>query len=761
MQKIVSMDVGGRTFSIETGRVAKQANGSVLARYGDSVILVTAVWNPKPDPKRGFLPLLVEYREKSYAAGKIPGGFFKREGRPHEKETLSSRLIDRPLRPLFPEGFICDVQIIASVLSFDQENETDVMGITGASAALALSDIPFQSILSAVRVGRIGGQLVINPSVPQMEQSDMDVAVAGTDDSIVMVEGGCKEVSEADLVAALEFAHAQIKQLNQLQRRLVQEAGGKPKATFVPPAPPEGLEARVAQAALAEIRRINTDLRVKHERYESIEQLQKLVVEQLLPDYPEKEAAIRAALEALESKEMRRRVLEDGIRADGRRPDEIRPISIEVGVLPRTHGSALFTRGETQSLAVATLGTTKDEQRMDTLLGEWTKRFMLHYNFPPFSVGEVSPIRGTGRREVGHGALAERSLAPVIPPENEFPYTLRIVSDILESNGSSSMASVCGGSLALMDAGVPIREPVAGIAMGAILEPSRSVILSDILGVEDHLGDMDFKVTGTRRGITAFQMDTKVAGLASSFMKAALEQARAGREYILEKMRQAIAAPRPELSPYAPKIVTIQIAVDKIREVIGPGGKIIRAITAESGATIDVEDDGTVRIAAVDQASGEKALQMIRDIVAEPELDAVYEGTVRRITDFGAFVQILPNRDGLLHISEIAHHRINHVSDVLQEGDTIQVKVVSIDHEGKVRLSHKALLPRDETVEVGANGDWSGPGSRHGGAGGGGGHGGDPRHGGGGGGGGGRGGRRGGRGGRGRPGGGHSGPPNR
>ncbi|MFQ5599445.1 MAG: polyribonucleotide nucleotidyltransferase [Candidatus Krumholzibacteriia bacterium] len=706
MQKIVSMEVGGRTFSIETGRIARQASGAALVRYGDSVILVTAVWNPKADPTRGWLPLFVEYREKSYAAGKIPGGFFKREGRPHEKETLSARLIDRPLRPLFPDGFRNEVQIIATVLSFDQDNETDVLGITGASAALALSEIPFTSIVSAVRVGRVAGNLVLNPTVRQMEESDMDVTVAGTDEYILMVEGGCKEVSESDLVAALEFAHAEIKLLNNLQRRLVEEAGGRPKKTFEPVAEPEGLADRVRELSLERIREINR-LHAKLERYAAVDELTDQVVEKLLPDYPDNEREIRKAASEVEKKEMRRQVVEEGVRADGRRADEIRPIGIEIGVLPRTHGSALFTRGETQSLAVTTLGTSKDEQRMDTLGGEYTKRFMLHYNFPPFSVNEVSPIRGTGRREIGHGALAERALLPLIPSEEQFPYTLRIVSDITESNGSSSMASVCGGSLALMDAGVPIPQAVAGIAMGAILEDGRSIVLSDILGVEDHLGDMDFKVTGTFKGITAFQMDVKVPGLTSEFMQQALEQARVGREHILGKMLAAIEAPRAELSPFAPKITTLQISVDKIRDLIGPGGKVIRAITAESGATIDVEDTGIVKIAAVDQASSEKALQMIKEIVAEPELDAIYEGVVRRITDFGAFVQILPNRDGLLHVSEIAHHRINHVSDILKEGDTIKVKVVGIDHEGKVRLSHKVLIPRDEAHEGGANGHGS------------------------------------------------------
>jgi len=712
MQNIVSMEVGGRTLSLETGRVAKQADGAVLVRYGDSVILVTAVASRKADPNRDFLPLYVEYREKAYAAGKIPGGFFKREGRPHEKETLSARLIDRPLRPLFPEGYRCETQVIATVLSYDQENETDVMGIIGASTALAVSDIPCTNIVSAVRIGRVGDRLVVNPTRSQVEESDMDVTVAGTDDNLVMVEGGCQEVSEDDLVAALDFAHAEIRLLNGLQRRLVQEMGGKTKRAFEPPARPAGLDARVRELAMARIRDIG-DIRIKLERYAAMDRLTEEVMAALQEDFPEADKHIRAAVHDLESEIMRRQILEKGVRADGRRPDEIRAISIEVGVLPRTHGSALFTRGETQSLAIATLGTSKDEQRMDSLEGEWSKRYMLHYNFPPFSVNEVSPIRGTGRREIGHGALAERALEPMIPTEEEFPYTLRVVSEITESNGSSSMASVCGGSLALMDAGVPIAAPVAGIAMGLVLEGDRAVVLSDILGIEDHLGDMDFKVTGTDQGITAFQMDIKVPGITSQLMRQALEQAKAGRLHILSKMNAVMAQPRPDLSPYAPKITSLTIPVDKIRELIGPGGKVIRAITAESGATIDVEDDGTVRIAAVDQASGDKALRMIREIVAEPEMGEVYEGIVRRITNFGAFVQILPNKDGLLHVSEIAHHRISNVADVLKEGDTIQVKVIGIDPEGKVRLSHKILLPREEGAPEGAHAP-GGPGGGHG-----------------------------------------------
>jgi len=726
MQKIVSMEVGGRPFSLETGRIAKQANGAVVVRYGDSMVLVTAVSAPKETPGRDFLPLYVEYREKAYAAGKIPGGFFKREGRPAERETLAARLTDRPLRPLFPEGYRKETQIIATVLSFDRENETDMLAINGASAALLLSDIPFAGVVSGVRVGRVDGRFIVNPTLSQMDDSDMDVTVAGTDDSIVMVEGSCDQASEDELIAALEFAHAEIRALNGLQRKLAAEFGAKEKKSFTPPAKPEGLEQRVRAMTFDRIRDINR-ITVKLERYGAMDALTDETVATLLADYPDAERAIRGAIHDVESEVLRKRILDEGVRADGRRPDEIRPIVIEVGVLPRTHGSALFQRGETQALAVVTLGTSKDEQRIDALEGEWSKRYMLHYNFPPFSVNEVGMLRGTGRREVGHGALAERALEPSIPTDDEFPYTLRVVSEIMESNGSSSMASVCGGSLALMDAGVPLLAPVAGIAMGLVLEGDRSVVLSDILGIEDHLGDMDFKVTGTSEGITAFQLDIKVGGLTTAIMRKALEQARVGRLHILSKMNAVLATPRAELSPYAPKITSISIPVDKIRELIGPGGKVIRAITAESGASIDVDDDGTVKIAAVDQASGEKALRMIREIVAEPEMGEVYEGIVRRITNFGAFVQILPNKDGLLHVSEIAHHRIANVADVLREGDTIQVKVIGIDPEGKVRLSHKVLLAREES-EGGEGGGHGGPpsggysgGSQGGGGGGGGG----------------------------------------
>ena len=714
MQKIVSMEVGGRTFSMETGRIAKQASGAVLVRHGDSVILVTAVGAPKETPGRDFLPLFVEYREKAYAAGKIPGGFFKREGRPAEKETLASRLIDRPLRPLFPAGYRKETQIIATVVSYDRENECDVLGITGASAALALSDVPFTALISGVRVGRIEGRFVVNPTLSQLDESDMDVTVAGTDESLVMVEGGCDEVTEAELIAALEFAHAEIRLLNGLQRKLVQEFGAKAKTPFAPPEKPAGLEAKVRAMAFDKIREINK-ISVKLDRYGAMDKLNNDAVAALLPEFPDAEKHIRGAVHDVESEVLRKRILDEGVRADGRRPDEIRQITIEVGVLPRTHGTALFTRGETQALVVVTLGTTKDEQRIDALAGEWSKRYMLHYNFPPFSVNEVGMLRGTGRREVGHGALAERALEPVIPTEEQFPYTLRVVSDIMESNGSSSMASVCGGSLALMDAGVPLAAPVAGIAMGLVLEGNRFTILSDILGIEDHLGDMDFKVTGTDKGITAFQLDIKVGGLTSEIMRAALEQARTGRLHILQKMNECLPKARPDLSPWAPKITSISIPVDKIRELIGPGGKVIRAITAESGASIDVSDDGSVKIAAVDQASGDKALRMIREIVAEPEMNEVYEGIVRRITNFGAFVQILPNKDGLLHVSEIAHHRIANVSDVLKEGDTIKVKVIGIDTEGKVRLSHKVLITREEGEEMAESSHGGGHGGDHGG----------------------------------------------
>jgi polyribonucleotide nucleotidyltransferase len=673
--------INGIEFSIETGRMAKQADGSVLVRHGDTVVLVTVVASRTPTDK-DFQPLFVEYREKLYAAGRIPGGFFKREGRPGEKETLSARLIDRPVRPLFHKDFKYETQIVAQVLSYDGQNQPDVLGIVGASAAFAISDIPFPEMLSGVRVGKVDGELVVNPQTNQMEKSDLDIVVAGTDSAVIMVEGGANEVSEEDIIRAVA--------VNGLQRELVQRVGAKEKRPVPVAEVVEDLDRAIENKCVEPIKRA---LRIKGKSDRKI--AMDVVLEETLAafaeQYPEKEKYIASRVEDIEKREMRRMILEEGVRADGRRTEDIRDITCEVGVLPRTHGSALFTRGETQSLVALTLGTGEDEQMLDTIEGESWKRYMLHYNFPSFSVGEVGPFRGPGRREIGHGALAERALKPMIPTEEDFPYTVRIVSDILESNGSSSMATVCGGSLALMDAGVPVKKAVAGIAMGLVLEGDRVAVLSDIIGLEDHLGDMDFKVTGTKNGITAFQMDVKVAGVSESILEKALDQARRGREHILAVMDRTIAAARDDISPFAPKITMIKIPVDKIREIIGPGGKVIRSIQDESGATIEVEDDGTVKIAAVDKRSADIALRRIEEITAEPEVGKVYEGVVRSIVNFGAFVEILPGKDGLLHISEIAHRRIEKVEDVLKVGDVVRVKVVEVNGDGKVRLSKKVL----------------------------------------------------------------------
>ncbi len=687
--KKVSNTINNETITIETGRMAKQADGSVLISQGGTVLLVTAVASRKPT-ERDFLPLFVEYREKLYAAGRIPGGFFKREGRPGEKETLNARLIDRPLRPLFDENFRYEIQIAAQVLSYDGSNQPDILGITGASAALAVSNIPFPEIISGVRVGRINGELVINPLLEDIEKSDIDIIIAGSDNAVLMVEGGAYEVEEEDMVQAIAFGHEKIKKLNSLQRELVDQIDVKEKRLIDPPQIFEDVDAAVQQRYLP---RIKDALKVsgKLERQNLFEAIYNDAQEELKDDFPEKESYIRGSVEKLEKNEVRRQIIEEGKRVDGRGESDIRQINCEVGVLPRTHGSALFTRGETQSLVAATLGTTQDEQMLDTIEGESWKRYMLHYNFPPFSVGEVGMFRGPGRREIGHGALAERAIKPLIPKDSDFPYTIRLVSDILESNGSSSMATVCAGSLALMDAGVPIMSPVAGIAMGLVMENGKVSILSDILGLEDHLGDMDFKVTGTKKGITAFQMDVKIAGVTEDILRKALEQAKKGREHILDIMNGTISQTRENISVFAPKITMIKIHVDKIREIIGPGGKVIRSIQEESGATIEVEDDGTVKIAAINKASSDKALKRIEEITAEPEVGKIYEGVVKSIVNFGAFIEILPGKDGLLHISEISHQRTNSVEDVFQVGDKVKVKVININGDGKIRLSKKVL----------------------------------------------------------------------
>jgi polyribonucleotide nucleotidyltransferase len=636
----------------------------------------------------------VDYREKAYAAGRIPGGFFKREGRPTEKEILSSRIIDRSLRPLFPEGYLNEIQVMVMVLSSDQENDADILGIIGASIALCISEIPFEHPIAAVGIGRMDGSLVLNPTFAQLEESDINLVVAGTEDSIVMVEGGCSEISEEDLLSVLDFGQKWIRKIIELQKEIIQKLGKEKTRVEAKASDPELVE-EVSRLALEKIREANriTD---KTSRQSVLDQIEEKVMLELAEKFPESEARIASVLIELEKKNLREMILKEGIRIDGRKPRDIRTITCEVGILPRAHGSALFTRGQTQSLVVTTLGTKMDEQRIEDLEGESTKSYMLHYNFPPFSVGEVRPARGPGRREIGHGALAERAIQPVIPKEEVFPYTVRIVSDILESNGSSSMATVCGGSLSLMDAGVPIKAPVAGIAMGLVKEEEKAVILTDILGAEDHYGDMDFKVTGTRKGITAFQMDIKISGLNLEIMREALMQAREARLYILDLMEKTIDRPRPELSVYAPRIITLKVKQDKIGDIIGPGGKTIRSIIEQTGAEIDIEDDGSVFISAKDQKAGELAHELILKLIEEPEVGKVYLGKVRRITPFGAFVEIIPGQDGLVHISELDTTRVNRVEDILRVGDEVKVKVIGIDSEGKIKLSRKACLSPDQ-----------------------------------------------------------------
>lgn len=679
----------GRTLSIETGRIAKQAGGAALVRLGDTVVLAAAT-AAATEEERDFFPLSVDYREKQYAAGKIPGGFFKREGRPSEKEILSARLTDRPLRPLFPDGYTDEVSVMIQVLSSDQENDADMLGIIGASAALSVSDIPFYHAIGAVRIGRIGGKFKAFPLFSDMENSDVNVSMAGTAEFINMVEGGAQEISEKEMVEALTFGHEAIKKVVAIIDQLKEKAG-KPKPEIIPKEIDPDIVSAVTEMSLEKIKEANR-IKDKQERSDAFADINVETVEALAEKFPESEKSVKSVIADIEKEDLRNMILDEKVRSDGRGYEDIRDINIDIGVLPRTHGSAIFTRGQTQALAVTTLGTKMDEQKIDDLFGESFKSFMLHYNFPSFSVGEVRPNRGPGRREIGHGALAERALEPIIPAEDRFPYTIRIVSDIMESNGSSSMATVCGGSLALMDAGVPIKAPVAGIAMGLVKEGDKMAILTDILGVEDHLGDMDFKVAGTRDGITAFQMDIKISGLTVELMEKALEQANRARIAILDKMKEAIQEPRPELSQYAPRIITLKVPVSKIGDVIGPGGKMIRSIVEKTGAKVDIEDDGTVLIASVDQLAGETARDMVLALVEEPEVGKDYTGTVRRVAAFGAFVEILPNTDGLLHISEIEHGRIDKVEDVLNVGDQVKVKVLSIDPDGKIRLSRKALL---------------------------------------------------------------------
>ncbi len=692
MAHIIELELAGRTLRLETGHLAKQADGAVLATYGDTYVLATAVASQTAKKDVDFLPLTVDYQEKAYAAGKIPGGYFKREGQPSEKEKLSSRLIDRPFRPLFPEGWYFETQVIATVISADQSGTSDVIGIIAASAALSVSNIPFGGPVGAVRVGRLNGEFVINPTLAVLEECDLSLVVAGTADAVMMVEGGAVGLPEAVLIAAIERAHQEIKRVVEAIQRLV-AAGGKPKRAAVTEQIDPELTAVIETLTAAKIREA-IFIPNKTARQERLDAVLATAVEALQKeDDPDRTRHVKLVFHELEYTEVRKMIIENGKRADGRGPADIRPITCEAGILPRAHGSALFTRGETQALAVVTLGTSEDEQKIDALEGEYYRTFLLHYNFPPFSVGEARPLRSPGRREIGHGALAERALKSILPTKLEFPYTLRLVSDILESNGSSSMATVCGGSLALMDAGVPIKEPVAGIAMGLIKEGDAVMVLSDILGLEDHLGDMDFKVCGTAQGVTALQMDIKIAGITAKLMEQALAQAREGRMHILGRMRACLAAPRASMSPYAPRIYTLKIKTEKIREVIGPGGKVIRDIVATCGVKMDVQDDGTVTIASSDEASAQKAIERVNQITEEVEVGKLYLGKVKKIMDFGAFVEVLPGVDGLVHISQLAHHRVKAVADEVKEGDEFLVKVLDVDRQGKIRLSRKEAMP--------------------------------------------------------------------
>jgi polyribonucleotide nucleotidyltransferase len=684
------VEIGGKVFSIETGRYARQANGSVMVRYGDTMVLVTAVASTEVKADQDFFPLQVEYREKTSAAGKFPGGFIKREGRPTEKEILSSRLIDRPIRPLFPENFMNETQVIAFVLSYDGQNDADVLSAVGASAALAISDIPFDGPIAEVRVGRINGQLIVNPTHSEIEQSDLELVVAGTSDSIIMVEGESKELSEDDLLNALRFAQAEIKKLVQLQNDLRSEAG-KHKWEIKTKAFDAELKKEVLELAGEKFKDIVHSVLAKEERAAKNKQLQEAVISALAERFPEQEKVIASILHDLEKELMRERILTEGIRLDGRNTTQVRPITIELGVLPRTHGSALFTRGETQSLTTVTLGTKNDEQIIDGLREEYTKRFMLHYNFPPFSVGEVGRMSGVGRREIGHGNLAERALKMVFPGEEIFPYTVRVISDILESNGSSSMATVCAGSLAMMDAGIGISKSVAGIAMGLVKEGDRYAILSDILGNEDHLGDMDFKVAGTADGITAFQMDIKIQGISFEIMEKALQQAREGRLHILGIMDQSLGKPREQLSEFAPRLISMKVEQDQIGLIIGPGGKTIQGMQRLFGVEINIEEDGTVNIASPNKENAVKCKEYIKKMTATPEIGETYEGVITKLMDFGAFVEIIPGKEGLLHISQIDNKRVEKVSDYFKVGDKVTVKLIKIEN-GKLSLSRKELL---------------------------------------------------------------------
>lgn len=693
MFEFVEMQLGNEKLYIETGKMAKQANGAALVRYGSTVVLVAATAAKEPTKDSDMVPLTVDYRERSYAIGKIPGVYGRREPRPGTNETLISRLVDHCIRPLFPKNYNYEVQVLATAFSSDQEHMPDTLALIGASAALCLSDIPFAGPVAAVVVGRINGQLIVNPTYDELDHSDLELFVSGNSNAVMSVEGGAKEITEDEIIEAIEFAHLKIKGIAKLQEDLLAR-GARPKRVFVPKAPSEELDAKMRELATGKIRE-SIGMADKQQRASYLEDLQEDVLSELGPDYVEHEKDAIQILTQIEREQMRQAILNEGRRIDGRGVKDIRLITAEVGVLPRTHGSALFTRGQTQVLCVVTLGTTSDEEVIFDLEGESTKAFMLHYNFPPYSVGEVRRIGGPGRREIGHGALAERAILPAMPAKEEFPYTVRVVSEILESNSSSSMATVCGASLALMDAGVLIKKPVAGVGVGLIKEGDKEVILTDMLGDEDHLGDMDFKVAGTRVGITAVQLDIKIEGISIDLMRQAIHQAKEARMIILDKMDEVISQPRPELSSYAPRLITIKINPDKIRDVIGPGGKMIRKIQAESEATINIEDDGSVEIAAVNIKSLEIATEMVNFLTAEAEVGKSYKGKVTRITNFGAFVEFLPGQEGLVHISELADGYVRKVEDVVKEGDEVTVKVLERDEQGRVELSMRTIPKED------------------------------------------------------------------
>jgi polyribonucleotide nucleotidyltransferase len=689
----VAIEVGGRPLRFQTGKVAKQADGAVVVSQGDTMVLVTAVMSDEPREDVDFFPLLVEYRERAYAAGKIPGGFIKREGKPTDEEILKARVTDRSIRPIFPKGFRNDVEVIAFVISADQENDPSVLAINGASAALHISRIPFEKPVGAVRVARIDGELKINPSYEELQRADINLVVSGTEDAVVMVEGGANEVPEEEVLDAILFAHEEIKKITKAQEEL-RNLAGKPKYEFIAPSLDETTREKIKNWVFERIEPIIT-IPDKHERREKLRELKELMLIELnIPEEDHKLA--KEAFNEAEKEFVRKMVLERGVRIDGRKPDEIRPISIEVGLLPRAHGSALFTRGQTQALVTTTLGTPEEYQLVEGLMPEEQKRFMLHYNFPPFCVGEIAPLRGPGRREIGHGALAERALSPVIPPEEEFPYVIRVVSDILESNGSSSMATVCGGSLSLMDAGVPVRAQVAGIAMGLIMEEDKFVVLSDILGDEDHLGDMDFKVAGTRKGVTAIQMDLKVKGISREVLSKALAQAREGRLFILDKMDAVINRPREEISPYAPRIVTTHIEPEKTRDLIGPGGKTIKTIIDKAGVKITIKEDGTVLVSAPTEEAAAQALKMIEDVTRDLEVGNTYLGKVTRVENYGAFVELAPGKIGLIHISKLPPEVRENIFENIKVSDVIPVKIIEFDQMGRPKLSRIDVTPEEE-----------------------------------------------------------------